>query len=398
MIIAKKITGNVSRSAHPIGCKQAVLEQINYVKTQGEFEGPKKVLILGASSSYGLASRIALAFGCHADTIGVSFERGIFSEEKLATAGWWNNIFFKQEAEKQGLIAKNFIADAFTDETRDAVIRYIKEEFGGKIDLLIYSLAAPRRKDPATGDVYSSVIKPIDETFRGLNINLETGELFDQQIEPATEDEINQTVKVMGGEDWELWVRALHQEDVMAEGFKTTLYSYIGPEVTQPIYGKGTLGCAKRHAEDTSEKLNTFLQDVVNGECIVSSSKAVTTKASAVIPTFPLYASALYKVMVEKGLHETPIMHKVRFFRDMLYGSKREIDEVGRLRPDNWEMSDDVQSEVKTIMDQITQENFKDLTAFDLFREEFLQINGFNVDGVDYEIDLDLEELKQLQP
>lgn len=398
MIISKKITRNVSRTAHPVGCQQSVREQINYVKSQGTFDGPKKVLILGASSSYGLASRIALAFGCQADTIGVSFERGIVSEEKLATAGWWNNIFFKQEAEKEGLLAKNFIVDAFTDEAKKEIIRYIKEEFGGKIDLLVYSLAAPRRKDPITGDMYSSAIKPIGETFQGMNVDIETGQLFEQKIEAASEDEIKETVKVMGGEDWELWINALHEEDALATGFKTTLYSYIGPEVTQPIYGNGTLGRAKRHAEETAERLNKFLQEQVNGECIICSSKAVTTKASAVIPTFPLYASALYKVMDKKGLHETPIMHKVRFFRDMLYGTKRELDHKQRLRPDNWELREDVQNEVKEMMDQITNDNFEDITAFHIFKDEFLQLNGFNVDGVDYDVELDIYELKKLQP
>ncbi|WP_053598075.1 hypothetical protein [Bacillus sp. FJAT-18017] len=220
MIIEAKLKGNVSRAAHPIGCKAALKKQIDYVKGQPRFDGPKNVLILGASSSYGLASRIVTAFGAGADTIGFSFERGI-SDERLATAGWWNNIFFKEEAEKEGLMAKNFIGDAFSNEMKEAVIEYIKNEFGGKIDLLIYSVASGMRKDPDTGVTYRSAIKPIGETVSGTNINLETGGLYEQVIEPATEEEIENTVKVMGGEDWERWIHALNDAGVIDEGFKS---------------------------------------------------------------------------------------------------------------------------------------------------------------------------------
>lgn len=397
MIISAKITGNVARAAHPYGCQAAVGQQIDYVQSQGRFLGPKKVLILGASSSYGLASRIVSAFGSGADTIGVSFERGM-SEDKLATAGWWNNIFFKEEAEKEGLLAKNFVGDAFSNEMKDEVIQYIKAEFGGKVDLLVYSLAAGIRKDPDTGIMYRSVLKPIGETVRGESINLETDELYEQCVEPATEDEEQHTVKVMGGEDWEEWVQALYKADVLAEGFKTTLYSYIGPEVTQAFYGEGTLGKAKRHAEETANKLEKFLVEKVNGEAIICVSKAVTTKASAVIPIFPIYASALYKVMMEKGLHETPIMHKYRFFKEMLYGSMREVDEHRRLRPDYWEMRKDIQQEVAAILKEVNQHNFKHRTAFDLFKKEFMELNGFGIEGVNYEEDIDVEALKQMTP
>lgn len=398
MIIKSKLIGNVSKAAHPYGCKQAILEQIEYVKKNNSYEGPKKVLILGASSSYGLASRISLAFGAHADTIGVSFEKGIESETKLATAGWWNNIFFKKEAEKEGLIAKNFIGDAFSDEMRNEVIKYIKEEFGGKIDLLIYSLASGRRTEPSTGITYTSVLKPIGHSVSGFNINLEKDELFVQNADPATDEEIHDTIKVMGGEDWELWVKALLDENVLADGFKTTLFSYIGPEVTQPFYRTGTLGRAKKHTEETSAKINKLLKEKVNGESVICVSKAIVTKASAVIPVLPIYSAALYKVMLEKNIHEDAIMHKHRFFRDMLYGNNREYDEQGRLRPDYWEMRDDVQAEVKEIMDMITPENFKDLIAHDLCKKEFLRLNGFEYDGIDYNQDIDLESLKKLQP
>ncbi|WP_066315756.1 enoyl-ACP reductase FabV [Bacillus sp. FJAT-29814] len=397
MIIEAKLKGNVSRAAHPYGCREMIKLQIDYVRAQGRFEGPKKVLILGASSSYGLASRIVTAFGAGADTIGVSFEKGI-SDERLATAGWWNNIFFKQEAEKEGLIAKNFIGDAFSKEMLEDVITYIKEEFGGSIDLLVYSLASGIRKDPETGVTYRSAIKPIGEAVRGTNIHLETETLFEQEVQPATEEEIEHTVKVMGGEDWERWVKGLHEAGVLAQSFKTTLYSYIGPEVTQAFYGGGTLGMAKRHAEETAVVLNEYLKERISGEAVICVSKAVTTKASAVIPTFPIYAAALYKVMLAKGLHETPIMHKYRFFREMLYGTGREFDGQGRLRPDYWEMREDVQREVNAQMGRINEENIRELTALDVFQKEFLQLNGFEVEGVDYSEEIDLEELKLLEP
>lgn len=398
MKIEAKLVGNIARAAHPEGCRVGIQKQIDYVKENGKFKGAKKALILGASSSYGLSSRIALAFGSGADTIGVSFERGVVSEEKMATAGWFNNIYFKEAAEKEGLIAKNFIGDAFSNEVKNQVINYIKEEFGGEIDLLVYSLASPRRTIPSTGETFTSVIKPLGEEVSGYSINLEKGEIFTQTIQPGTEQEVEDTVKVMGGEDWEIWIEELLKAGVLADGFKTTLYSYIGPEITQPFYGGGTLGKAKRHAEETSNKLNELLKKEVNGESVICVSKAVTTKASAVIPILPMYASALYKVMTEEGTHETPIMHKYRFFKDMLYGNKREYDEKGMLRPDSWEMNGEVQRKVLEIMDKITPENFKEITAVDVFEKEFMQLNGFNFDEVNYEQEFDLEELKKLRP
>lgn len=395
VIIKPMLKGNIARTAHPYGCKASIKEQIEYVKKHDTYTGPKKALILGASSSYGLASRISLAFGSHADTIGVSFERGITSNQQIGTAGWWNNVFFEKEAAQEGLIAKNFIGDAFSNEMKEQVIEYIRREFG-QIDLLVYSLASPKRIDPATGTVYTSSIKSIGEEVRGYNINLEKQELFEQVIEPATKQEIDDTVKVMGGEDWELWIHALLEEGLLAKGFKTVLYSYIGPELTKPFYSDGTLGRAKAHAAETSDRMNKLLQEQISGESAICVSKAVTTKASAVIPILPVYASALYKVMIQKGLHETPIMHKHRFFKDMLYGNKREVDENGYLRPDSWELREDVQAEVKAIYDQVTPENFKEITAFDVFLREFMQLNGFEIEGVNYHAEVDLEELSNL--
>jgi len=329
-----QLKGNVARSVNPYGCKQDVLNQINYVKTQGTYEGPKKVLILGGSSSYGLASRITTAFGSHADTIAVSFERGPKDETNVGTAGWYNNIFFREFAEEAGLIAKNFIGDAFSLEMKEKVISYIKTSFGGKIDLLVYSLASPKRLDPRTGKTYASALKPIGKSVVGENINLELGELVSQEVEPATEAEIEGTIQVMGGDDWEWWIELLKEADVLAPGFKTVLYSYIGPEMTHAFYHEGTLGLAKEAAEKSAERINETLTPI-DGQALICVSKAVTTKASAVIPILPKYLIALYKVMLEQGTHETPIMHKDRVFRDMLYGDAPHYDEKGRLRPDN---------------------------------------------------------------
>lgn len=397
MKVEMKLKGNMARSVNPYGCKQEVLNQINYVKAEGDYEGPKKVLVLGASSSYGLASRITAAFGSHADTIGVSFERGPKDESMLGTAGWYNNIFFREFAEQEGLIAKNFIGDAFSLEMKEEVIKYIKESFGGKVDMLVYSLAAPKRTDYKTGITYSSALKPIGQEVSGENINLEKEELFTQVVEPATEEEIEGTVKVMGGEDWEWWIELLKEADCLAEGFKTVLYSYIGPKVTHAFYHDGSLGVAKEQAEESSKRINENIREV-NGQSLICVSKAVTTKASVVIPILPKYLICLYKVMKEQGIHETPIMHKDRIFRTMLYGNEANYDEKGRLRPDSWELSDDVQRKVNDLMAQLTPQNFKsDLTEYQLFKKEFFNLNGFEVEGNTIN-EVDFETLKAMKP
>lgn len=397
MKVEMKFKGNVSRAVNPNGCKQEVQNQINYVKKQGNYKGANKALILGASSSYGLASRITAAFGSHADTIGVSFERAPRDENMLGTAGWYNNIYFKEFAEKEGLIAKNFIGDAYSLEMKEQVISYIKESFGGKIDLLVYSLAAPKRIDYKTGITYNSALKPIGETVVGENINLETEELFTQVVEPATEDEIEGTVKVMGGEDWEWWIELLKEADCLEEGFKTVLYSYIGPEATHAFYHDGSLGIAKTQAEESANRITNELKEL-NGKGLICVSKAVTTKASVVIPILPKYLICLYKVMLAEGTHETPIMHKDRVFRDMLYGNEANYDEKGRLRPDSWELSEEVQAKVSQLMAKLTSDNFKtDLTAYNLFRKEFFNLNGFEVDGNNND-EVDIAELLKMQP
>ena len=397
MIIEPKLKGSLALTSHPLGAYEFVKRQIDYVKKQEKYTGPKKVLIIGSSSGYGLASRISLAFGASADTIGVAFEKGV-EGKRVGSAGWWNTIAVSEEIRKEGLVAKNFMGDAFSNEMKKDVIKYIKEEFGGKIDLLVYSLASAIRTDPNTGEVYRSALKSTAKEITGPTINLEKETMDMGTMGIATEEEISSTVKVMGGEDWKLWIEFLDNAGVLTENFKTVAYSYLGPKVTYGIYKEGTIGAAKRDLEGTSDYLNDYLKTKYNGEAYVSLSKALMTKASAVIPIFPLYATLLYKVMKAKGLHEGTIEQKQRLFKDMMYGGKPELDSNRRLRPDNWEMREDVQSEVEAIWDTITPENFKEIGDYEGVREEFMQLNGFDFDNIDYSADVNLEELAKLKP
>ena len=397
MIIEPKLKGSLALTSHPLGAYEFVKRQIDYVKKQEKYTGPKKVLIIGSSSGYGLASRISLAFGASADTIGVAFEKGV-EGKRVGSAGWWNTIAVSEEIRKEGLVAKNFMGDAFSNEMKNDVIKYIKEEFGGKIDLLVYSLASAVRTDPNTGELYRSALKSTAKEITGPTINLEKETMDMGTMGIATEEEISSTVKVMGGEDWKLWIEFLDNAGVLTENFKTVAYSYLGPKVTYGIYKEGTIGAAKRDLEGTSDYLNDYLKEKYNGEAYVSLSKALMTKASAVIPIFPLYATLLYKVMKAKGLHEGTIEQKQRLFKDMMYGGKPELDSNRRLRPDNWEMREDVQSEVEAIWDTITPENFKEIGDYEGVREEFMQLNGFDFDNVDYSADVNLEELAKLKP
>ena len=397
MIIEPKLKGSLALTSHPLGAYEFVKRQIDFVKKQEKYTGPKKVLIIGSSSGYGLASRISLAFGASADTIGVAFEKGV-EGKRVGSAGWWNTIAVSEEIRKEGLVAKNFMGDAFSNEMKKDVIKYIKEEFGGKIDLLVYSLASAVRTDPNTGEMYRSALKSTAKEITGPTINLEKETMDMGTMGIATEEEISSTVKVMGGEDWKLWIEFLDNAGVLTENFKTVAYSYLGPKVTYGIYKEGTIGAAKRDLEGTSDYLNDYLKTKYNGEAYVSLSKALMTKASAVIPIFPLYATLLYKVMKAKGLHEGTIEQKQRLFKDMMYGGKPELDSNRRLRPDNWEMREDVQSEVEAIWDTITPENFKEIGDYEGVREEFMQLNGFDFDNVDYSADVNLEELAKLKP
>ena len=397
MIIEPKLKGSLALTSHPLGAYEFVKRQIDFVKKQEKYTGPKKVLIIGSSSGYGLASRISLAFGASADTIGVAFEKGV-EGKRVGSAGWWNTIAVSEEIRKEGLVAKNFMGDAFSNEMKNDVIKYIKEEFGGKIDLLVYSLASAVRTDPNTGELYRSALKSTAKEITGPTINLEKETMDMGTMGIATEEEISSTVKVMGGEDWKLWIEFLDNAGVLTENFKTVAYSYLGPKVTYGIYKEGTIGAAKRDLEGTSDYLNDYLKTKYNGEAYVSLSKALMTKASAVIPIFPLYATLLYKVMKAKGLHEGTIEQKQRLFKDMMYGGKPELDSNRRLRPDNWEMREDVQSEVEAIWDTITPENFKEIGDYKGVREEFMQLNGFDFDNIDYSADVNLEELAKLKP
>lgn len=392
----QNIRGNVALGVNPLGLKQEVLNQIEYVKNKGSYKAPKKVLIIGASSSYGLATRISLAFGAGADTIGLSFEKGPKSERNLGTAGWYNNIAFKEEAEKEGLIAKNFVMDAFSHESKQEVIDYIKNEFGGKVDLVVYSLASGRRTDPVSRETYMSSIKAIGEPVVGPNINMQQQTFYNETLDPATEQEIHDTVKVMGGEDWELWMSALKEADVLTNGVLTTNYSYLGTELNHPYYGGGTLGRAKADCDEKSDNINKLLTDI-NGKALIVVATAVTTKASSVIPFFPVYCIGLYKIMDEKGTHETPIMHQDRIYREMIYGDKPEYDEVGRLRPDSWELDSDTQAKTKELIMKLNEGNFNsDMTAYDIFYKEFSNLSGFMVDNYE-EQDVTIEELKALE-
>ncbi|OYQ65099.1 enoyl-ACP reductase FabV [Aerococcus sp. 1KP-2016] len=394
--IEAKMRGNVLVGVNPMGLKQEVANQIQYVKAQGTYAGPKKVLVIGGSSSYGLASRINLAFGAGADTISVSHGGGPRTPKNLGKPGWYNNIFFREAAEAEGLIAKNVMADAFSNEAKAQVIDFIKNEFGGKVDFVVYSLASGIRTDPATGETYHSAIKAIGEPVVGPNVNLQKETFFEQVLEPATDEEIANTVKVMGGEDWRLWMTALREADVLSEGVQTVVYSYLGAELNESYYNKGTLGRAKADCDRFAALINEDLAPL-KGQATVVVATAVTTKASSVIPFFPVYCLGLYKVMSDAGLHETPIMHIDRIFRDMICGDNAVYDEAGRMRPDAWELDPDIQAKTKALIEQINQDNFNtDFTAWNIFMHEFLNLNGFDVDGY-VEIPVTFEELASLE-
>lgn len=381
---------------HPIGCRENVSRQIEYVKEAGTFKGPEKALIIGGSSGYGLASRIALAFGCGTRTVNVSFEVPAKGSSKTGTAGWWNNIFFQQYAQEAGLDFKDFVGDAFSFEMKEHVLDYIRKEYG-KIDLLVYSLASNRRTDPRNGVTYNSVLKSIGQEVRGYSIDINNITIKEEVMEVATEEEIASTIKVMGGEDWQMWVDMLKEADLLAEGFKTVAYTYLGSPATYPIYKDGTIGQAKKHLEQTAAILNKEIKEELGGEALISSSKAIVTKASIYIPIFPVYGAILYKVMKEKKTHETEVEQKYRFFRDMLYGNKRIVDADGRLRPDNLEMEADVQVQVEKLLKEVNQENVREITDIKGFIVDFLKINGFEFENVDYDADVDMAELAEME-
>lgn len=392
MIIEPRTRGFICLTAHPEGAWQNVKNQIDYVKSQGKNEdGPKKVLVIGASTGFGLSSRITAAFGYGASTIGVFFEKGA-TRGRPATAGWYNSAAFEQLANEDGLYAKSINGDAFSDEIKKQTIDLIKADLG-KVDLVVYSLASPRRVHPKTGEKLSSVLKPIGGSFTDKTVDFHTGEVSDISIEPVTdEDDIRQTVGVMGGEDWLFWMEALKEADVLEEGAKTVAYSYIGPELTYPIYRNGTIGKAKDHLEETVKDINALLKPL-SGVSYVSVNKALVTQSSSAIPVVPLYISLLYKVMKEKGIHEGTIEQMYRLFSDRLYIGDKEVplDDKGRIRVDDWEMREDVQEEVSKLWDLANSENLEEISDIEGYRKEFFNLFGFEVDGIDYNKDTNEE-------
>lgn len=356
--------------------------------------GPKTVLVIGGSTGYGLASRLVAAFGYGAETISVSFEREA-TEKRPATPGWYNTRAFDTLAEKEGLAAHSFNADAFAHETRDKIGALLKER-GRKVDLLIYSLASGVRPDPDTGHMYRSALKPIGETYTTRSVDFMNETISQVSLEPANQEEIDSTVKVMGGEDWQLWVNYLQENGLINEGFQTVAFSYIGPEVTHPIYRSGTIGQAKEHLEATARSMNSRLAQA-GGAAYVSINKAVVTRASAVIPAVPLYISMLFSVMKDKGLHEGCIEQIVRMYRNRLYaGGEVPTDTEQRIRLDDFEMRPEIQEEVGRRWNTVTEETLNDLADMEGFRSDFLRIHGFDVPGVDYQKDVDLIDIPGL--
>ena len=388
MIIQPRTRGFICLTAHPDGALQAVKNQIEYVKSKGKIKnGPKKVLVIGASTGFGLSSRIAAAFGSDAATIGVFFEKPA-SEGKMGTAGWYNSAAFEKEAHAAGLYAKSINGDAFSDDIKKQTIDLIKKDLG-QVDLVVYSLASPRRTHPKTGVAYASVLKPIGEPFTNKTVDFHTGVVSDITISPVeNEEDIANTIAVMGGEDWKFWIEDLKNAGVLADGVKTVAYSYIGPELTFPIYRNGTIGQAKNDLEATVPVLNELLKDL-HGVSYVSVNKALVTQSSSAIPVVPLYISLLYKVMKAKGTHEGTIEQMQRLFADRLYTENGDValDSEGRIRIDDWEMAEDVQAEVAKYWDKVTTETLAEISDIDGYRKEFFNLFGFELEGVDYEKD-----------
>lgn len=383
MIIKPKVRGFICTNAHPQGCAANVQEQIAYTQTKGPVaNAPKKVLVLGCSTGFGLASRITAAFGGGAATLGVCFEKPP-TEDKTGTAGYYNTSAFHDAASAAGLYAHTINGDAFSDPCKQLVIDEIKQSLG-KVDLVIYSLASPRRTDPKTGEVYNSVLKPINQVYTSKNLNTDTLKISELSIEPANEQEIAQTVKVMGGEDWELWIDAMQAAGVLAENCKTVAYTYLGDKLTWPIYGKATIGKAKEDLDRAAKALNNKMQSL-NGTANVAVLKAVVTQASSAIPIMPLYLAILFKVMKEGGTHEGCIEQIQRLFKECLYSQNPRLDDAGRFRVDELELSRDVQSKVEAIWPEVTEENLFELTDFKGYKDEFLRLFGFGIKNVDYD-------------
>ncbi len=392
MVVQPKTKGFLCITSHPKGCAANVDAQIKYVENKGPISGScKSVLVIGASTGYGLASRIVSAFGCGASTVGVFFERpGDSARERTASAGWYNTLEFTAKAREKGLYAENINGDAFSDAVKQSAIEAIKKSPSGKVDLIVYSVASPRRTDPKTGEVYKSVLKTVGEPRTEKSLDTDNAKVVEITVPAATEKEISDTVKTMGGEDWELWIDALDKAGVIAEGAATLSYSYIGPKLTYPIYRSGTIGKAKEDLERAAERIDAKMK-MHRGKAFVSINKALVTQASAAIPVVPLYTSILYKVMKEKGIHEGCIEQIYRLFSDQLYnGNCLDFDENGLVRIDNFEQREDVQKAVFDIWPRVTTENLNELTDFAGFKSEFMKLFGFGIEGVDYSEDVQI--------
>lgn len=387
MKIEPAIRANICLNAHPLGCKEYVANQIAEAKQQIPFQGPKHVLIIGGSSGYGLSSRIALAFGANANTINVSFESPP-SEKRTGSAGWWNNYYFRELAKETNNIHIDLVLDAFRKDTKQTVIQTIRQHFPS-IDLIIYSLASPARINEETNETIRSSIKSRTVPVVGNTMDVTSRKIFPITVDVATEQETADTVFVMGGGDWANWIHDLFQASLLAKGVKTIAYTYIGGPSTASIYRQGTLGKAKEDLEATAASLNQLLSDALQGEALISSSKAVVTKASVFIPQMPIYVSCIYDVLLRKGKQESILKHKYRLFQDMVYGSKRIIDDQQRIRLDHIEMEPAIQEEALSLMKNTPEEVFKTLPGTELFIQEFYQLNGFGFDHVDYDADID---------
>ena len=377
--------GFICLTAHPKGCEQSVINQIEYVKSKGTIDGAKKVLVIGASTGFGLASRITSAFGSNASTIGVFFEKPP-SEGKTASPGWYNSAAFEKLAHESGLYAKSINGDAFSKEVKQQTLDLIKADLG-QIDLVIYSLASPVRLNPNTGILHRSVLKPIGSTFTNKTVDFHSGIVSNVSIEPCNEEEIENTVAVMGGEDWSMWMEDLKAANLLAPGAKTVAYSYIGPSLTEAVYRKGTIGRAKDHLEATAFSITDRLKSI-GGTAYVSVNKALVTQASSAIPVIPLYISLLYKIMKEEGIHEGCIEQIQRLFKHRLYtGAEIPTDDKGRIRIDDWEMRDDVQDKVAKLWKEATTESLPNIGDLNGYTSDFHNLFGFGFDGVDYQAD-----------
>ncbi|EMS69623.1 enoyl-ACP reductase FabV [Ruminiclostridium cellobioparum] len=388
MIVAPKFRGFICTTSHPAGCEYNVRKQIEYVKQQKKIPGAKKVLVIGASTGYGLSSRIAAAFGCGAATIGLFFERPA-SGSKTASAGWYNSAAFERLAKEEGLYAKSINGDAFSNEIKQQTIDLIKKDLG-KVDLVIYSIASPRRTHPVTGEVFNSVLKPIGAPCTVKTVDFHSRQVSETTIEPATEEDIRQTVAVMGGEDWAMWMNALKEADVLEQGAVTIAYTYVGPDMTHAIYRKGTIGRAKDDLEATAGKITENLNSI-GGNAYVSINKAVVTQASAAIPVISIYISVLFKVMKEMNIHEGTIEQMYRMLSDRVYSGNLKLDGKGRICMDDWEMRPEVQAQVAKYWAEANNENITEISDVEEYRKEFFRLFGFEFAAVDYGQDVDID-------